>query len=52
MIAAFSVVVIHSISTSNHNEWVSVNRVNEVVIHSISTSNHNLRHILFIKSML
>ena len=34
-------VVIHSISTSNHNNCPIVNASLVVVIHSISTSNHN-----------
>ena len=35
-------VVIHPISTSNHNFWCWSKRVREVVIHPISTSNHIL----------
>ena len=34
-------VVIHSISTSNHNQLLLFLLVFQVVIHSISTSNHN-----------
>ena len=36
-----SVVVIHSISTSNHNGARCLDAPARVVIHSISTSNHN-----------
>ena len=38
------VVVIHSISTSNHNRMMLQQAALNVVIHSISTSNHNLTH--------
>ncbi len=34
-------VVIHSISTSNHNDIIYETTFTYVVIHSISTSNHN-----------
>ena len=34
-------VVIHSISTSNHNRYSACPGLSAVVIHSISTSNHN-----------
>ena len=40
LIAAL-VVVIHSISTSNHNRSIFHLKLALVVIHSISTSNHN-----------
>ena len=42
MLQCQKVVVIHSISTSNHNIVFFEFEISEVVIHSISTSNHNL----------
>ena len=39
-------VVIHSISTSNHNFYAYIGTLSGVVIHSISTSNHNLSFII------
>ena len=45
-------VVIHSISTSNHNLVCVVGVFAAVVIHSISTSNHNLCLVLHLVNIV